>query len=293
MKIDVHQHFWQFSTQQYPWIDSNMPGLRRDFLPVDCEAEMQRAGIQVALAVQARDTPEETDFLLHLADKHASILGVVGWIDLQAADIQAQIERWRPRTALKGMRHILQAEADPNGWMTNERVTAGLNAVQRAAWVYEVLLQQHQLANAAAFCARHDQHWLVLDHLGKPALRDWPQDSAISMAWNRYILELAALPHVMCKLSGLVTETNWMTKTALSETDIRTIWTCFDRALDAFGAHRLMYGSDWPVCLLAGSYSQIHGLAHDWAQSRLSQDEQAAFWSGNAIRCYGLEIDHG
>ena len=152
----------------------------------------------------------------------------------------------------------------------------------------------HQLPDVADFCARHDAHWLVLDHVGKPALRDWGRaGEQAAQRWGQALRALAALPHVMCKLSGAVTETDWPGRQGLAPQDTQNILSCFDQALSAFGPQRLMYGSDWPVCQLSSSYDVVHGLAQQWAQSRLNTHEQDAFWRGNAMRCYGLDIPAG
>jgi L-fuconolactonase len=130
----------------------------------------------------------------------------------------------------------------------------------------------------------------VLDHVGKPAVRDWTRNAEVSRRWRSCIRELAALPHLMCKLSGVVTETDWATHQVVRPEDAEIILSCFDQALEAFGSQRLMFGSDWPVCQLASPYDTVHGLAHEWASSRLTLREQDAFWRGNAIRCYGLNV---
>jgi L-fuconolactonase len=290
MKIDTHQHYWRFQATEFAWIEDSMPALRRDCMPVDCEHAMRAAGVDGVVAVQARTRVDETDFLLKVADSHPQVLGVVGWADLAAPDLEAQLERWTAHSAMRGIRHILQDEADVMAWLHNPQNAAGLQTVQRAGLVYDVLVFDHQLPGVAAFCAKHDGHWIVLDHLGKPSVRDWQANPEVPSHWLSNIRSLATLPHVVCKLSGLVTETDWQSGNGLSPTDGTIMWICFDHALEAFGPHRLMFGSDWPVCQLAAPYEAVHGLVHQWANARLSMAEQAAFWSGNAIRCYGLDV---
>ena len=293
MKIDTHQHYWRYRPAEFPWISDAMPALQQDCMPVDCEAAIRAAGVAGVVAVQARTLVEETDFLLKVADSHPEVLGVVGWADLAAPDLAQQLERWTAHPVMRGIRHILQDEADVNAWLNNPHNAAGLRAVQQAGLVYDLLVFDQQLPGVVQFCARHDAHWLVLDHLGKPSVRDWASNPEVSLRWLSSIRSLATLPHVMCKLSGLVTETDWAHAGGVSPADSKIIWTCFDHALDAFGPHRLMYGSDWPVCQLAAPYDVVHGLVHRWAKSRLTQTEQDAFWSGNAIRCYGLHVPSG
>ena len=290
MKIDTHQHYWHYHAQDFPWISDSMPQLQRDCLPADCEAARRAAGVDGVVAVQARARPEETDFLLHLADTHPEVVGVVGWADLGAADLEHHLEPWCDHAAFKGLRHILQDEADVAAWVNAAAVNHGMQVLQQRQLVYDVLVFEHQLPTVIEFCARHDAHWLVLDHVGKPALRDWGPKRELARPWADSLSKLAALPHVMCKLSGLVTETHWSHGQGLSLADAQNIWACFDQALDAFGPERLMYGSDWPVCQLSSPYDAVHGLAQTWAQTALTPSEQEAFWSGNALRCYGLTV---
>lgn len=290
MKIDTHQHFWHYSAPEFPWISEAMPALRRDCLPQDNAQAMAAAGVDAVVAVQARTLAAETDFLLRLADQHPEVLGVVGWADLGATDLEPRLQAWCAHPAFKGLRHLLQDEADVAAWVDASDHQRGLRALQRHQRVYDVLVFEHQLPAVTAMCARHDAHWLVLDHVGKPALRDWGDDGAQTASnWSHCLRELAAMPHVMCKLSGAVTETDRPHHHGLTRQDTRNILACFDQALDAFGAQRLMFGSDWPVCQLCAPYAVVHGLAEQWARSRLSGAEQEAFWSGNALRCYDLK----
>ena len=290
MKIDTHQHYWRYRATDFPWISDAMQELKKNCMPVDCEQAMDAAGIDGVVAVQARTSLEETDFLLKVADTHPKVFGVVGWADLAASDLDSKLERWSSHIAMRGIRHILQDEPDVNAWLHNPKNSAGLRSVQRAGLVYEVLVFDHQMPNVTSFCAKHDDYWLVLDHLGKPSIRDWVANPEVSSRWLRSMRSLATLPHVVCKLSGFVTETNWKTDAVVSATDARIIWTCFDQVLDAFGPSRLMFGSDWPVCQLAAPYDFVHGLVNKWVKARLTVPEQEAFWSGNAIRCYGLNV---
>jgi L-fuconolactonase len=290
MKIDTHQHYWRYRALEFPWISEAMPSLQRDCLPVDCKVARAAAGIDAVVAVQARSMPEETDFLLQLADQHPEVVGVVGWADLQAPDLQPQLDVWCQHPAFKGLRHILQDEADVSAWVNAPAVNRSMQVLQQHKLVYDVLVFEHQLPSVIDFCARHDAHWLVLDHVGKPALRDWNPNRDQARPWANQLRQLAALPHVMCKLSGLVTETNWQHGQGLSLADAQAIWAAFDQALEVFGPQRLLYGSDWPVCQLSSSYDAVHGLAQTWAKTTLTLTEQEAFWSGNAQRCYQLDL---
>jgi L-fuconolactonase len=234
---------------------------------------------------------QETDFLHQLASQNPSVMGVVGWTDLRAAQLEERLERWTQHPALRGFRHIVQDEPDVPGLLNDAAFQRGVAQLQRRALSYDVLLFGHQLPDAQAFCARHDSHWLVLDHVGKPALRDWALPDLASR-WRKQLRALAQLPHLMCKLSGLVTETAWSSADALTAQDHAAIRQCCDDALEAFGPQRLMFGSDWPVCQLAAPYAQVADSALLWVASRLSSSEQDAFWSGNAVRAYGLTLPH-
>ena len=288
MKIDTHQHFWRYQAEAFPWISAAMPALQRDCLPDDVAPALAAAGVTGVVAVQARCDADETDFLLDLADRYPQIWGVVGWADLASPDLTEQLAQWSAHPAFKGLRHILQDETDVPGWVARTDINQGLVAVQQAGLVYDVLVFDHQLAEVVGLCARHNAHGLVLDHLGKPAVRHWAQDAEVASRWRQGILALAAMPHVVCKPSGLVTEADWAGHAGISTPDAKTMLDCFDLALEAFGPQRLMYGSDWPVCQLSAPYAAVHDLADQWAQSRLSATEQAAFWAGNAQHCYGL-----
>lgn len=290
MKIDTHQHYWRYQAEEFPWISADMQALRRDCLPADNAAAMQAAGVTGVVAVQARTLVQETDFLLQLANQNPTVLGVVGWADLAGPDLDPQLERWCANPAFKGLRHVLQDEPDVPAWVNAPAHQAGMQALQRRGLVYDVLVFAHQLPDVIDFCRRHDKHHLVLDHVAKPALRNWAQGEAVQKHWRTGLRELAAMPHVLCKLSGLVTEADWSGRRGLSFEDGVNILACFDEALAAFGPSRLMFGSDWPVCQLASPYDEVHGLAASWAASRLSAQEQQAFWADNAVRCYGLAV---
>ncbi len=265
-----------------------MAVLQRDCLPADCAPALRAAGVDAVLAVQARGSLVETDFLLTMAAVHPQVIGVLGWADLTLPNIQQQLETWSQQSALKGLRHILQDETDVAAWVAQSNVNQNLAWLQHHQLVYDVLVFEHQLSAVTAWCAQHDAHWLVLDHVGKPALRDALDGHAHVERWRAGLCELAAMPHVMCKLSGLVTETPWQQAQGLSVAARKQIWACFDAALSAFGPRRILFGSDWPVCQLAASYEDVFELALTWADKTLSMQEQQSFWSGNAQRCYNL-----
>lgn len=290
MKIDSHQHFWHFEPQEFPWISEDMPVLRRHLVPADSRPDMDHCGLLGVIAVQSRCNSEETDFLLNLAAHHPHILGVIGWTDLTSATLASDLARWQGQAKLRGFRHLLQDEPDLAALIADPAFNAGVACLQGRQLVYDVLVFDHQLPLVRDFCARHDQHVLVLDHVGKPAIRNWQHDPQARQQWTRQLQQLARLPHVSCKLSGLVTEADWQHQDDPSTVDLQHIAQCFDVALDAFGPTRLMFGSDWPVCQLATDYQGVHAIARDWAASRLDAAQQQAFWGGNAVRIYGLTI---
>jgi len=289
MTIDTHQHYWHYRAQDFPWVSAAMPVLQQDWLPPQAQPAMQACGVTGVVAVQARSDAQETDFLLQLAERHAHILGVVGWADLAAADLDERLDRWSAHAAFKGLRHILQDEPQLDQLLDASAFNRGVQRLQQRRLVYDVLVFDRQLPAVQAFCRRHDAHWLVLDHVGKPAVRDWYTRDEVPKQWRSALQALAAMPHLVCKFSGLVTEADWARHGGvLPAQDLRVLHECFDRALDAFGPDRILFGSDWPVCQLAAPYASVHGVVQQWASTRLTAQEQHAFWHANATRCYAL-----
>jgi L-fuconolactonase len=276
--IDAHQHFWTYDAAQYGWIDESMTALRRDFLPDDFCREMTAAGVEASIAVQARQTLEETRWLLELAEGYPFIAGVVGWVDLQSSSVEAELEQVSRHPRLAGIRHIVQGE--PDGFLERPAFRRGVACLERYGLAYEILVYARQLPAATAFARDFPRQRLVLDHLGKPDVR-----AGGYRDWQRHIGELAELPNVCCKLSGLVTEADWSAWTAA---ELRPY---LDAALEAFGPARLMIGSDWPVCLLAGSYRDVMGLVRD-ALGEYSLDEQHQILAGTARDFFHLEGKH-
>lgn len=285
-RIDAHVHFWRYSAEGHPWIGADMPALRQDRNPANLLPALQAAGLDGVVAVQARGSIAETDFLLELARRHGWIRGVVGWADLAGGDLEARLEAWRGTPRLCGLRHQVQDEPDPDAFLASPAVRRGIALLQARGHAYDVLVRSSQMDAAAAFCARHDAHWLVLDHLGKPPLAAMASDAGAHARWRASLDKFRDMAHVACKLSGLVTEADW--RRGLQATDRADIIRCLDAALRVFGPRRLMYGSDWPVCLLAGAYGEAHQIVRDWARGSLSADERAALWGGAAAACYGL-----
>ena len=269
--IDSHQHYWRYDPAEYAWIDGSMGVIRRDFLPTVAACEMRARGVSAAVAVQARQTLDETRWLLQLADEHQTIAAVVGWIDL-LSDVDAQLAPLASNTKLAGLRHIVQSE--PDGFLLRPSFLDGIARLRQFGLTYDILVYARQMRDAAAFATRFPDQPFVLDHLGKPDVRGGEM-----ARWRQDLEALAALPNVWCKLSGLVTEADW---TAWTADQLRPY---LDAALNAFGPARVMMGSDWPVCLLAAAYADAVGLVED-AVAEYSPDEREQILGGNAARFY-------
>jgi L-fuconolactonase len=274
-RIDAHHHFWKFEKAEYSWISEEMVALRRDFLPADLHEHMRAVGIAGAISVQARQTLEETRWLLQLAEEHSFLRGVVGWAPLASADIPRYLDELAAHPKLKGIRHALQDEPDDE-FMLREDFTRGLSALTGTGLVYDILIHERHLVYAVKLVDRHPNQVFVLDHLAKPLIRGRELSP-----WRERLKELAARPHVHCKLSGLVTEADW---TRWTIDDLRPY---FDTALECFGPARLLAGSDWPVCLLASGYERWWETL-DELVSALSPSERTSIFGENALRVYRL-----
>ncbi|TCW79794.1 amidohydrolase [Burkholderia sp. SRS-46] len=285
MRIDAHQHFWRYRADDYPWIGAGMDVLARDRLPDELRPLLEAQAFDASIAVQARAGRDETGFLLDLARDDARIAGVVGWEDLRSPRLAECVAEWgSPK--LRGFRHQVQDEGDVASFVAQPDFNRGVAWLQARGYVYDVLVFQRQLPDVLGFCARHDAHWLVLDHLGKPALAEFDRDGTAHARWRDALRALGALPHVACKLSGLVTEADW--RRGPHARDDAHIEQALDTALEIFGPQRLMFGSDWPVCLLAAPYHEVAARVERWAATRLSAAERQAVWGGTAARCYGV-----
>jgi L-fuconolactonase len=244
MQIDAHQHFWIYSPREYEWIDDSMAVLRRDFLPNDLRLELESNRFRGSVAVQARQTLEETRWLLELADSAPWILGVVGWVDLRSPDIRSQLKVLAQNPKLVGIRHIVQSEPDDR-FLLQPDFLRGISALEEFDLAYDILIYTKHLPVAAEFVQRFPRQRFVLDHLAKPPIKSGDIES-----WAQGIRRLAEFPNLFCKLSGLVTEADWQ------HWQPEQIIPFLDVAFEAFGPDRLMIGSDWPVCLVATSYSR-------------------------------------
>jgi L-fuconolactonase len=280
MHIDSHQHFWSYSAAEYPWIGAGMERLARDYLPGDLGPVAAAAGVGGTVAVQARQTLEETRWLLELADRHPLIRGVVGWVDLRSPAVADQLAAFVAREKFVGVRHVVQDEPDPQ-FLLGEEFIRGLKQLRPFGLTYDLLLTPQQLPAAVELVASLPEQPFVLDHLAKPRVATWTQ-AVDRDSWRRDMEALANHKNVCCKLSGLVTEAAWRQWRRADFTPY------LDVALAAFGPERLMFGSDWPVCLLSGDYAEVAGVVQD-SVAQLSAAEQEAIWGGAATRFYGLD----
>ena len=274
MKLDSHQHFWKYDATQYGWMKPEWP-IRRDLLPGDLEPLLARCGFDGAIAVQARQTLEESRWLLELADAHPLIQGVVGWVDLRSERVEEQLARFAAHPRFVGVRHVVQDEPDDNFLLRPEFVR-GIRALRQFQLRYDLLIFPKQLPATIELVRRFPEQPFVLDHLAKPFIRD-----GVLSPWREQIHTLAAAPNVCCKISGLVTEAHWQHWRAA---DFRPY---LDVVFAAFGPERLMFGSDWPVSLLAATYEQSFNLVNDYlAQFPAAVRDQIL--GGNAAKFYGL-----
>jgi len=276
MTIDAHHHLWKYSAAEYGWISPEMRTIRRDFLPADLEPLMHLFGIEGTVPVQARQTLEETQWLLGLAQEHQLIRGVVGWVPLtEGAGVARHLERFAKNRKFRGVRHVIQDEADPR-YILREDFNQGVKSLLPLALRYDILIFERHLPAAIEFLDRHPKQIFILDHIAKPRIKD-----RVLAPWDRNMRELARCPNVYCKLSGMLTEADPKHWTPAQ------MQPYLDVVLSAFGPKRLMYGSDWPVMLLAGGYVQWYGLVTN-AISKLSKTEQDRIMGGTAVEAYGL-----
>ena len=274
--IDTHQHFWKFNPADYGWIGLNQGVLRRDFLPSDLEPILRSSGVTGVVSVQARQKLEETHWLLELAAQQDFIKGVVGWVPLIAKELPKILEGLAANPRLKGVRHVLHDEPDGD-YMLRDDFNCGITLLRRFNLVYDILIFERHLPQTIEFVDRHPHQIFVVDHVAKPRIA-----AGILEPWRKNIRELAARPNVYCKLSGAVTEADHQ---SWRDSDLQPY---LDVTLECFRPQRMMFGSDWPVCLLASQYAR-------WVETvekmigKLSNDERNAIWSGTAVKVYGLE----
>jgi L-fuconolactonase len=273
--IDAHHHLWLYSATEYDWIEDNMAALRRDFLPADLIAELAQAGVDGAVTVQARQTLEETRWLLELARSCEAIRGVVGWAPIAASNFEAVLDEFATDPKLVGLRHVVQAES--RGFLDNLDFNRGIRVMQKIGLVYDLLIVEGQLEETIAFVDRHPQQMFVLDHIAKPKIAAREIEP-----WRTRIRELSERSNVCCKLSGMVTEDAW------SRWSTESLRPYLDATVDAFGVDRLMAGSDWPVCLVATDYDRWWKVLRDYFRD-FSESERTEIFGATATRIYNLK----
>ena len=275
MIIDSHQHFWVYEAEKHAWLDDNMKIIRKDFMPEDLQLVYQNNGVDGCVAVQADQTLAETDFLLALAEKNNFIKGVVGWVDLRASNIDEVLKQYSAFPKLKGFRHVVQGEADPN-FMLRPDFLNGIAALEKHNFTYDILIFPHQLEAALELVRLFPKQKFVIDHIAKPYIKDGFYDG-----WAALMKAIGKYPNAYCKLSGMTTEADYNNWTP------EQIEPYMQLVLDAFGASRILFGSDWPVCLVAGNYTKTKELVTNFI-AKLSSQEQAAIMGGNAMQFYNL-----
>jgi len=276
MRIDAHQHFWAYKPQEYDWIDDRMQALRRDFVPDDLRPELERAAFAGSIAVQACHSLEETRWLLRLASAAPFILGVVGWVDLCSEDLRDQLSEFSNDRKFLGVRHVVQSEPDDR-FLLKPEFMRGIRALEEFNLTYDILIYPRHLKVAAEFVERFPGQRFVLDHMAKPPIK-----SGALEPWTRDLRRLAKFPNVFSKVSGLVTEADWRTWRP------EHLRPYLDVAFEAFGPERLMIGSDWPVCTVAASYSEVMGIAIEFIDKFAGPASEAVL-GGTAARFWGLE----
>jgi L-fuconolactonase len=275
MRIDAHQHFWNYNRAEYEWINDEMAVLQRDFLPQHLKPLLAANGFDGSIAVQARQSIKETLWLLELAERNEWIKGVVGWVDLRSADVRAQLERLAGNQKLVGVRHVVQGEPEDE-FMLRSDFREGIGRLREFGLAYDLLIFPRHLAVAAKLVKEFPEQMFVLDHIAKPQIAQ-----GLLEPWGRDIRELAKFANVSCKLSGMVTEACWK---SWKKEDFRPY---LDTVLEAFGEQRLMIGSDWPVSTVSGDYAAAMGIVIEYIE-RLTSDERAAILGGNSARIYRI-----
>lgn len=276
LKIDSHQHFWVYDKERHSWIDDSMKACQRDFLPADVQPILQQNVFAGCVAVQVDQTEADNDFTLSLAENNSFIKGIVGWVDLQADNIEERLQHYSRIKLIKGFRHILQGEPDDK-FMLNDKFMHGISLLNKYGFSYDILIKPNHLPYAKELVAAFPDQRFVIDHLAKPYIK-----AGKINGWKEGIQALAAYSNVSCKVSGMVTEADW------ANWQPEDFTPYLDVVFNAFGANRVMYGSDWPVCNLAGGYEGVLKVIENYI-GHLSKNEQELFWDKNAIEFYRLD----
>lgn len=274
-RIDAHQHFWKFDPVRDRWIDNNMQAIRKDFLPGDLQPLLRQNEFDGCVAIQSAQSEEENDFHLQLAEKFDFISGVVGWVDLQSPGLEDRLQYYKGYDKLKGFRHILQGEVQRD-LVLQPAFMQGISLLQKYNFTYDILIYKDQLPYIPPLLAAFPDQAFVLDHMAKPRIKNGELEQ-----WKKEISALRPFENLYCKISGMVTEASWNN---WRKGDFRPY---LDAVVETFGTRRIMFGSDWPVCLLAASYDEVAGIAENYF-SGFSREEQDRFFGLNAIDFYKL-----
>ncbi|RKD89884.1 amidohydrolase family protein [Mangrovibacterium diazotrophicum] len=279
MIIDTHHHYWNYNPIDFDWIDDDMAAIRRSFLPQDLKSTLKDTGVTGVVSIQARQCMEETDWLLKMAAENEFMKGIVGWLPLASENIDELLAQYSPNKWLKAVRHVVQGEPDPE-FILGMDFNRGISQLRNYGLVYDILIFEHQLPNTIRFVDQHPDQQFVLDHNAKPRIKANELEP-----WAKNIQELAKRENVCCKISGMVTEADFKNWTEAQ------LQPYLDVVLDAFGPERLLYGSDWPVCLVASEYANWLDLVKR-NLARLSADEQQMIFCKNAEKVYQLETQN-
>lgn len=277
IRVDAHQHFWAYNPRDYTWMTDGMDALRRNYLPADLAPLLEASGVTGTVTVQARQSLEETEWLLQLAGQNRFVKGVVGWVDLCSPRVDGQLEKFAANPILRGVRHVVQDEPDDR-FMMRDDFRRGLGRLTRLGLTYDLLLFPRHLPVACEVVKQFPDQPFALDHIAKPFIK-----SRTVEPWANDLRRLAGCENVFCKLSGMVTEADWHN---WAPADFRPY---LDLVLECFGTKRLMVGSDWPVCTLAGGYADVMRLVSDYI-ARLSPAEQADIAGNTARKFYKIEM---
>lgn len=273
--IDSHQHFWQYNSKDFSWITDEMAVIKKDFLPAELHSIYQKNNITGCVAVQVHQTEEENDFLLNLADQFHFIQGIVGWVNLMAEDVEDRLSCWHQHKKIKGFRHILQGEKD-KALMLQPSFKNGISLLNKFDFTYDILIFPDQLQYAFELVKLFPDQKFVIDHLAKPYIK-----SGEIQQWKKDIQLFAECENVYCKVSGMVTEAAWNNHSS------QTFKPYLDVVTATFGTKRIMFGSDWPVCLVAAQYNKVLQIVKDYFYS-FTNNEQADIFSNNAVQFYNL-----
>ena len=275
LKIDAHQHFWQFDPVRDSWIDGSMPEIQRDFLPEDLEPILKKNNFDGCVVVQSDQSEAENEFQLKNAGKNSMIKGVVGWVDLCSPKVEERLEYYSSFKLMKGFRHVLQGEPDA-AFMLQKSFMNGISKLRKFGFTYDLLIFPKHLQNAKNLVSAFPDQLFIIDHIAKPDIKNQNIED-----WKKDIKAIAELENLSCKVSGMVTEADWKNWKIVDFTPYLEV------VFEVFGAKRVMFGSDWPVCNVAGGYEKVLSIVQNYT-STLTQNEQELFWGGNAVRFYNL-----